>query len=182
MSKTIIISLVAFVVVFVIVLNLNFTTQDREGEGNQMVCTRDTKVCPDATVVTRIGPKCEFANCPNGTTNIFNVKAKIGEKVKAIPNREIYISPLELISDSRCSKDVQCIWAGTVVVKVRFEDMYPGTYCKKFELDLELNKSVTFCMVEIYFTNALPEKTREESKPNQYIFKVDASSEQKVTY
>lgn len=35
---------------------------------NQTVCTADAKQCPDGSYVGRIGPNCEFANCPNCTT------------------------------------------------------------------------------------------------------------------
>jgi hypothetical protein len=34
----------------------------------------------------------------------------------------VYITPLEVVSDSRCPADVQCIQAGEVVLKVKLED------------------------------------------------------------
>lgn len=31
---------------------------------NQVACTQDAKVCPDGSSVGRVGPNCEFAECP----------------------------------------------------------------------------------------------------------------------
>lgn len=33
--------------------------------GTGSVCTMEAKICPDGSAVSRIGPKCEFAACPN---------------------------------------------------------------------------------------------------------------------
>lgn len=33
-------------------------------EGGQVACTKEAKVCPDGSIVGRVGPKCEFAACP----------------------------------------------------------------------------------------------------------------------
>jgi len=35
-------------------------------DGGQIACTQDAKVCPDGSFVSRTGPNCEFAPCPNG--------------------------------------------------------------------------------------------------------------------
>lgn len=37
----------------------------RPEEGNQIACTMDAKQCPDGSYVGRVGPKCEFAECPS---------------------------------------------------------------------------------------------------------------------
>jgi len=31
---------------------------------NQTACTQDAKICPDGSAVGRVGPNCEFAECP----------------------------------------------------------------------------------------------------------------------
>ncbi|HEU5114542.1 MAG TPA: hypothetical protein VFT82_02125 [Candidatus Paceibacterota bacterium] len=31
---------------------------------NQIACTMDAKLCPDGSYVGRIGPNCDFAQCP----------------------------------------------------------------------------------------------------------------------
>ncbi|GEM_PF-3561447 len=32
--------------------------------GSDIICTKEGKVCPDASIVGRVGPNCEFAPCP----------------------------------------------------------------------------------------------------------------------
>ncbi|HVT74847.1 MAG TPA: hypothetical protein VHD69_00260 [Candidatus Paceibacterota bacterium] len=34
------------------------------GQSDQVVCTMDAKLCPDGSYVGRIGPDCQFAQCP----------------------------------------------------------------------------------------------------------------------
>ncbi|TSC62816.1 MAG: hypothetical protein G01um101448_365 [Parcubacteria group bacterium Gr01-1014_48] len=34
--------------------------------GTHVVCTQDAKLCPDGSYVSRTGPNCEFAPCPDG--------------------------------------------------------------------------------------------------------------------
>jgi len=29
-------------------------------------CSEDAKICPDGSIVVRISPDCEFAECPSG--------------------------------------------------------------------------------------------------------------------
>lgn len=36
-------------------------------EATSGACTPDAKQCPDGSLVGRVGPKCEFAQCPEGT-------------------------------------------------------------------------------------------------------------------
>lgn len=33
--------------------------------GEQVACAQDAKLCPDGSYVSREGPNCEFAACPN---------------------------------------------------------------------------------------------------------------------
>ncbi len=87
-----------------------------------VACTMDAKMCPDGSYVGRSGPKCEFAACPgpsqsDSETGGENV-AKLGQKISV---GGIYITPIEVISDSRCPANVNCIWAGEIQVKVRLE-------------------------------------------------------------
>lgn len=83
---------------------------------NNVACTMEAKMCPDGSYVGRSGPKCEFSACPN--TQIETSFASLGQKIL---NEGVFITPLQVISDSRCPKDVVCIWAGEVSVKVRLE-------------------------------------------------------------
>ncbi len=83
-------------------------------------CTMEAKLCPDGTAVGRSGPNCEFSACPEVKQE---TKVKISE---TILNNGVYITPQE-IQDSRCSQDVQCIWAGELKVNItlRLEDDPP---------------------------------------------------------
>ena len=85
--------------------------------GSDKACTQDAKQCHDGGYVGRIGPNCEFAACSDlqikeETTATLNQK---------ILNGGIYITPLEVLEDSRCPPDVNCVWAGQVTLKVRLE-------------------------------------------------------------
>lgn len=78
--------------------------------GSGVACTMDAKQCPDGSYVGRTGPSCEFTQCPSGATNTLAIgtSAKINGTT---------IGVLELLEDSRCPSDVQCIWTGTVRVR-----------------------------------------------------------------
>jgi len=42
------------------------TSFDQPIDSNQSVaCQEDAKVCPDGSMVVRVGPNCEFEPCPN---------------------------------------------------------------------------------------------------------------------
>ena len=79
----------------------------------QVACTMEAKICPEGSAVGRTGPNCEFALCPTATTTPDAVSfGEIFEK------DSIRVIPQELLEDSRCPLDVQCIQAGTVRVSV----------------------------------------------------------------
>ena len=86
----------------------------------QIACTMEAKLCPDGSSVGRTGPKCEFVDCPNAG-NVKEAEATIAVLNQKILNNGVYITPLEMMGDSRCPLGVQCIWAGTVNLKVLLE-------------------------------------------------------------
>lgn len=47
-----------------IIKELKSEQQIDEPEINHIACTADAKICPDGTGVGRVGPNCEFAECP----------------------------------------------------------------------------------------------------------------------
>lgn len=65
----------------------------------------------------------------------------------------ISITPLAVVSESRCPVDVQCIWAGTVELEMRVED---GTSTNKFTL--KLGESTTTKNATITFSAVSPER------------------------
>ncbi len=52
------------------------------GQGGNMACTEEAKLCPDGSSVGRTGPDCEFAECPTtnavSNTNIANRNVNTG--------------------------------------------------------------------------------------------------------
>lgn len=73
---------------------------------------------------------------------------KLGEKGVF---RNISIKPIEVVEDSRCPKDVQCIWAGTLKVKT---EIVSGL--GKSEMVIEIGKSITTEAEEVKLVEATP--------------------------
>lgn len=138
------------------------------GSGGTYACTMDAKMCPDGSYVGRTGPKCEFQACPSmkiPDDQIDNTP-QLSHKINttAVYNG-IGITPLKIVEDSRCRKDVQCVWAGRLVVKVRLENTLgassgsgiPGPAVKKYseEVDLELGKARLFAGKNVTLTDGV---------------------------
>ncbi|MFZ2523186.1 MAG: hypothetical protein WAW92_02255 [Minisyncoccia bacterium] len=166
-----------YLILIIFVLSAIFVTLKFPGmssvglnEQDQVFCTMDAKICPDGSYVGRTGPKCEFAACPSaGSTNdgTVNDGIEIGQEVSL---SGVLITPIELVSDSRCPVDVQCIWAGTVVIKTKIE-----RNGKIQELDLELGNSVTVLGVNITLNDVFPEKGKKVVSKSEYrlFYKVE---------
>lgn len=126
--------------------------------GGGVACTMEAKICPDGSAVGRTGPNCAFAECPTpqatGTTpragDTITVTARIGQSVTALGET---ITPLEVLDDSRCPIDVQCIWAGTVHLRATVKGGM-GTASITFEL----GKSITTEVNTITLDNVEPAK------------------------
>ena len=89
----------------------------------------------------------------------------IGQK---FVSREVTITPLEVVQDSRCpiEPNVQCIWAGTVQVKVKLES--EGNVQ---EAVLELSSPITFVGQRVSLTVVTPATLPEKViLPNDYRF------------
>jgi len=64
-SKAVIFSIIAFVVVAAgVIIFMQFGSNGTD----EIACSKDGKSCPDGTVVGRVPPSCEFAPCPNQTS------------------------------------------------------------------------------------------------------------------
>jgi hypothetical protein len=84
------------------------------------------------------------------------------------------ITPLELIEDSRCAEGLQCIWAGTVRVKLQTVSGL-GTS----EQTIEMGKSLTTEAEEIKFLATSPSKQAEAATPEEdyrFTFEVQKRS------
>lgn len=89
------------------------------GGGSRAACTMEAKLCPDGSAVGRTGPNCEFAPCPSEVPPTGDTsKIAIGSSA-TIHGTTIRV--LELVEDSRCPVDVQCVWAGTVRVRTSID-------------------------------------------------------------
>ncbi len=79
----------------------------RQNQIEEMVyCTQDVKLCPDGSYVSRIGPNCEFAACPE--INYFNWElliSKVREVVKKEFNRAGSDYPIRIVKTADVTGD-----------------------------------------------------------------------------
>src|SRR5690242_5084148 len=67
---------------------------------NQPVaCTMDAKMCPDGSYVGRVGPNCEFAMCPAGTTTTPGTKTFEAHLNQSFGIGGANIVPKEVVED-----------------------------------------------------------------------------------
>ena len=141
-----------------------------DGEG--VACTMEAKLCPDGvTYVGRQGPNCEFAACPTvstttnsgATSSPTTVEAKINKKVAT---GSISLTVLEVVEDSRCPTDVQCIQAGTVRVKVLL-----ASGLGEGAITMTLNTPITTEAEEITLVSVTPTKlSTHATAASEYTF------------
>ncbi len=126
------------------------------------ICTMEAKLCPDGSYVGRTGPSCEFSECPvvPATTT-----AGVGQKIVV---NGVSVTPIEVVEDSRCPSNVQCIQAGTVRLKVRLES--EGNVQEE---TLKIGTQITFAGKRVTLSAVLPVKNST---------KVIVSSEYKFTF
>lgn len=141
-------------------------------DGGGVVCTMEAKLCPDGvTYVGRGGPNCEFAACPTvstttnsgATSSPTTVEAKINKKVAA---GTLSLTVLEVVEDSRCPTDVQCIQAGTVRIKVLL-----SSGLGEGEITMALNTPITTEAEEITLVSVTPAKlSTHTTTASEYTF------------
>ncbi|MFZ2522402.1 MAG: hypothetical protein WAX44_00495 [Minisyncoccia bacterium] len=158
---------VSFLIVLVsfgVVSTLNYWNVNNSSVPNspgEVFCTMEAKLCPDGvTYVGRSGDKCEFSECPK--IDLLQNRVTVGQEIVL---NKVKITPLKVLSDSRCPKDVECIWAGTVRVLVRLE-REGGIQ----ETELELNNPITFVGGRVSLDSVYPEKTQSEISQKEYQF------------
>lgn len=127
---------------------------------NVPICTADAMMCPDGSYVGRTGPDCQFI-CPE-TTAVQSYTAQLNQRISI---NGTYITPLQVVDDSRCAEDVQCIWAGQVRLKVKLE----GSSSE--ELTLVTGIDTVFEGKHIYLVSVSPNKNSKKTiSPNEYSF------------
>ncbi|MDB5188083.1 MAG: hypothetical protein JWO50_603 [Candidatus Kaiserbacteria bacterium] len=120
-------------------------------------CFADAKICPDGSAVGRVGPNCEFAACPSVNATSSTVHTTVGQKVTGLG---VTITPIEVVEDSRCPANVNCIWAGTVKVRTKITSAM-GTS----EMVLELGVPTTTEAEIVTLTEVTPQKVPQETIP-----------------
>ena len=114
--------------------------------GGGVACTAEAKLCPDGTSVGRTGPNCEFSACPDTD----QIQTKVGLN-QTIVHHGISITPLEVLEDSRCPVDAECLWAGTVRVRVTLESE-GGVQ----ETTFSLESTITFAGNRVKLSGVMP--------------------------
>lgn len=109
---------IIFALVIVAVIGGVFYSQQKSP--TPVACTQEARLCPDGSYVGRTGPQCEFAACPGAVTStVGDIVLGIGQKGNF---GGLSITVNSIAQDSRCPKDVVCIWAGTVEANVTLVD------------------------------------------------------------
>jgi hypothetical protein len=149
--------------------NKGGTLPSTPDNGGGVVCTMEAKLCPDGSYVGRTGPHCEFAACPTATsaasTSTVTVEAKINQKIEKLG---VTIIPLEVLEDSRCPSDVQCIQAGTVRLKA---SLAGGLGLGLYNATLTLGKPLTTEAETITLVSVTPGKvSTHQISPTEYVF------------
>ncbi len=137
---------------------------------DQVACTMEAMQCPDGSYVGRQGPKCEFAKCPSQNVPSPTPSQNNPSSVTSINNpiviKGVTITPTEVVSDSRCPSDVQCIWAGNV--GIRMKATYNGTTTSAV---LSIGTSVKIGNRTVTLTAVSPSKISNQTiKPADYRF------------
>lgn len=116
-TKSVILVLIGAAVIAVSLYFLEPMGGKQNEDGNGVMCTADAMQCPDGSWVGRTGPNCQF-ECPLATSTIgvALVETTINQEAGAL---DVKIIPTEVVEDSRCPQDVQCIQAGTVRVRAK---------------------------------------------------------------
>ena len=134
----------------------------------------DALLCPDGTYVGRTGPNCDFvcpsvgsSTNPGGETSKAVTTLYLDEKGALLGET---ITPLQILEDSRCPVDVQCVQAGTVKVKVKVENS-TGVTVETFTL----GTGVITGTEAITLTHVSPQKNSTvQITPGEYRFMFSA--------
>ena len=130
-------------------------------------CDANAMICADGSSIGRTGPKCEFTPCPSLDATTAETTTYLGDTVTAL---NVSVSPKKIISDSRCSIDVTCIWAGTVEVRTTL-----STKVGHGEHVLTLLKPQIFGEYTITLIDVTPNKTQEAIPDSSYRFTFEIS-------
>lgn len=135
---------------------------EKEKGTEPVACTADAKLCPDGSAVGRSGPNCEFAACPAPSATSARVTTYMGGTATALT---VSVNARELVSDSRCPAEVECVWAGTVEVRTAL-----ATPVSHGEHVLTLGEPQVFGEYTVTLVEVTPAKTQAEIPHSSYRF------------
>ena len=75
------------------------------------------------------------------------------------------VTPLEVLEDSRCPKEVRCVWAGQVKLRVRVTG---GAWSR--EIELVSNKPVQVADGALRLVAVTPDRSQAAIRPQDYRF------------
>ena len=164
--------LVLLVIGGVFTFEYNKAKIEKEAEQNQAMCTTEAKVCPDGSYVGKSGPMCTFAECPaftatsTATTTSTNVSGTVAKLGQTVTIDGISITPISITEESRCPTDVQCIQAGTVVIKAKL-----SSDTSISETSLKLGNAISFSNKYVTLDGVIPKpNTKFTTKDSDYSF------------
>jgi hypothetical protein len=140
------------------------------GEAVTHECNADGRQCADGSVVGRTGPLCEFAACPKTGAQSGTIRTYIGGAQSAL---NVTITPRQVVDDSRCPTDVQCIWAGTAHVRASI-----NTSAEMRDETFELGKPLRLGAYTITLSELTPAKSAGDEIPAssyRFVFTVSRS-------
>lgn len=124
-------------------------------------CKIPFKYCPDGSKVVANEKNCVFPACPEKGNIIAS-----GCINEVIDLKNMEIVPLEVVADSRCPVDVQCIQAGALSLKVELAD---GVWNNI--VTIKSGEEIQFSGKVISFVDVKPEKNSKiDIEPSDYEF------------
>lgn len=137
----------------------------RGGEFNVCgnVCSPDADACDDVCAYT-----CELAPVSDRQTNI--IESTIGSRVSTLG---ISIVPQEVLEDSRCPSDVQCVRAGTVRLSAQFAFDATGATTTDV-LTLGVATTTGGYRIELLSVDPVP-KSDADINPQDYQFRFEVT-------
>lgn len=124
-----------------------------------------------ATLLENISARLSFPVISESQVDELIMKINTGERLKVkmgetVSLFDVKVNPTELIEDSRCPANANCVWAGTVKVRATLESGL-GTANQIFEL----NQTITTEAEEVTLVNVEPVAQSDiDIEDSEYIF------------
>lgn len=113
------------------------------------LCTEIMKVCPDGSNAVRVSNSCEFLPCKDRGTKTESEQLLTVHLNESVTIKGVTLTPVAIISDSRCPVNARCIKAGEIKVRISIV-----TDTKKEEAVLTLGVAHPFAGKSIILNHA----------------------------